>query len=192
MQSLPEHIAKLIRDGRKIEAIKLLREETGVDLKTAKEAVDKLDADPAFDPVSLDEAIANASGEVKELAQAGERIAAIELLMERTGVGLWDAEQAVDQFLESDAREDVPAEQQDKKVSDLVRDLASQGLLIQAIKVHRDETGLGLKESKEIVEQLPRSLVIPAKNIRGVLVTAIIAAFLLVLGMAMAVFFLQS
>jgi ribosomal protein L7/L12 len=39
-------------------------------------------------------------------------------------------------------------------VSAEVRALAMQGKKIQAIKVLRDETGLGLKESKDIVDRL--------------------------------------
>jgi large subunit ribosomal protein L7/L12 len=38
----PETIESLVRAGRKIEAIKLLREQTGLGLKEAKEHVDDL------------------------------------------------------------------------------------------------------------------------------------------------------
>ncbi len=39
-------------------------------------------------------------------------------------------------------------------VSEMVRQLALQGNKIAAIKLLRDETGLGLKEAKEIVDRL--------------------------------------
>lgn len=42
----------------------------------------------------------------------------------------------------------------DTWVSTTVRNLALQGKKIQAIKVLRDETGLGLKEAKDIVDRL--------------------------------------
>ena len=51
MEPLPEHIADLIRQGRKIEAIKLIREETGVGLKEAKDAVERLSA--VMDPLLM-------------------------------------------------------------------------------------------------------------------------------------------
>lgn len=37
---LPDDVVAAIEDGRKIEAIKLLREQRGLDLKSAKEAVE--------------------------------------------------------------------------------------------------------------------------------------------------------
>ena len=132
MDSLPEHIAELIRSGRKIEAIKMLREETGVDLQTAKEAVDRLDADPAFDPISA-------------LKTEG--------------------------------------------ISDDVLLLAWEGQLIPAIKLLRQQAGLGLKEAKEIVEQLPADPSLPQRSTGSVVVALVIAAVLLVMGIAMAVFF---
>ncbi|KQY56814.1 MULTISPECIES: ribosomal protein L7/L12 [unclassified Nocardioides] len=39
-------------------------------------------------------------------------------------------------------------------ISARVRQLAIEGKKIQAIKVHREETGLGLKEAKDAVESL--------------------------------------
>ena len=135
MDSLPEHIAELIRNGRKIEAIKMLRLETGVDLKTAKEAVDRLDADPAFDPISA-------------LKTEG--------------------------------------------ISDDVLRLAWEGQLIPAIKLLRQQAGLGLKEAKEIVEQLPIDPDLPPRRSASLFVIMAIAIFLLGLGMAFAVFFAQA
>jgi len=40
--SILDEVVALVRQGRKIEAIKLYREKTGADLKTAKDAVEKL------------------------------------------------------------------------------------------------------------------------------------------------------
>lgn len=37
-----DEVVALVRQGRKIEAIKLYREKTGADLKTARDAVEKL------------------------------------------------------------------------------------------------------------------------------------------------------
>lgn len=46
------------------------------------------------------------------------------------------------------------AELQGPPVSAEVRQLVLEGKKIQAIKVHRDQTGLGLKEAKDDVEAL--------------------------------------
>lgn len=135
MDSLPEHIAELIRNGRKIEAIQLLREETGIDLQTAKEAVDWLDAEPAFDPLPA--------------------------------------------FNVEDISDDVLL-------------LAWERQLIPAIKLLRQQSGLGLKEAKEMVEQLPVDPDLPQPSARSVVVLLVIAGALLVIGLALAVIFLYS
>ncbi len=41
-------------------------------------------------------------------------------------------------------------------VSDEVRSLAQSGKVIRAIKVHREQTGAGLAEAKQLVESLGR------------------------------------
>jgi ribosomal protein L7/L12 len=135
LDSLPEHIAELIRNGRKIEAIKMLRLETGVDLKTAKEAVDRLDADPAFDPVPA----LNAEG-----------------------------------------------------IPDDVLLLAWEGQLIPAIRLLRQQSGLGLKEANEIVQQLPVDPDLPPRRSASLFVIMAIAIALLGLGMAFAIFLSQA
>ena len=96
MESLPEHIADLIRQGRKIEAIRLLREETGVSLARAKEAVERIGAGldplppaPGAAPDALD-------AEVLALARSGRKVEAIKRLREQTGLGLKEAKERVD------------------------------------------------------------------------------------------------
>ena len=49
-------------------------------------------------------------------------------------------------FMHVDLNQAVP-------LSDAVRELAKAGQKIQAIKLHRDETGAGLKEAKDAVEE---------------------------------------
>jgi ribosomal protein L7/L12 len=46
------------------------------------------------------------------------------------------------------------AEPHEMRASEAVRQLAAQGNKIAAIKLLRDETGLGLKEAKAIVDRL--------------------------------------
>ena len=98
MYSLPEHIAELIRKGQKLEAIKLLREETGVSLEEAKEAVDHMDADPAFDPIGATNQLSGVSDEVQQMAWEGREIEAIKLLREESGLGLKEAKRVVEQL----------------------------------------------------------------------------------------------
>ena len=61
--NLPVEVVERIRAGRKIEAIKLLREKTGLGLKDAKLAVDAyIDADPELKK-RTDEILAAARGQ---------------------------------------------------------------------------------------------------------------------------------
>lgn len=96
-----EEIAALVRAGNKIEAIKRLRELTGMGLREAKEAVERIDS-PAAVHVLLQKARPSSPGpilidaDVRLLAQQGKRIDAIKLLRARKRIGLKDAKDAVD------------------------------------------------------------------------------------------------
>lgn len=97
MDPLPEHIANLIRQGRTVEAIRLIREETGAGLTEAKAAVDRLAAGmeplPAPPPVVAPTAL---PAEVEALARSGKTIEAIKVLRAQTGLGLKEAKERVE------------------------------------------------------------------------------------------------
>ncbi len=95
-QDLEGAIAELLRTGRKIEAIKRFREQTGAELKEAKDAVEALEQ-------GLPLAVPGRPGEefereLIELLQAGEKIEAIKLFRERTGTRLKEAKDAVERL----------------------------------------------------------------------------------------------
>ena len=115
-----DDVRGLVRAGRKIEAIKRYREETGVGLKEAKNAVDRLYAeisppgrftamnesqeysDEGLGSGSLrrermDDSVAY-SDEVRSLVRAGRKIEAIKRYREEMGVGLKEAKDAVDRL----------------------------------------------------------------------------------------------
>jgi ribosomal protein L7/L12 len=100
--SLEGQIRSLMQAGRKIEAIKIYRQETGSGLKEAKDAVEALAAwqpiagrsvksaeESGIDPNSLE-------GQVLALVQAQKKILAIKVYREQTGVGLKQAKDAVE------------------------------------------------------------------------------------------------
>jgi len=98
MTNHSQQIAELIRQGKKLEAIKLLRETTGIDLKEAKEQIEHLMSGSTPDNA---EHPAGAGAEklpddVLALAQAGKKIEAIKLLREQSGLGLKDAKDRID------------------------------------------------------------------------------------------------
>jgi len=100
MAESTEQIAELIRQGNKIEAIKLLRETTGVDLKRAKEEIDRLAASIDSNEISrasgMVDQSATVSPEVEELARQGKKIEAIKLLRAQAGIGLKEAKERVE------------------------------------------------------------------------------------------------
>ena len=97
-----EHIAALIRQGRKIEAIKLLREATGVSLKEAKDEIERLSRDLSGEERSgmqPEEGARQAlPEEVRVLAEQGKKIEAIKLLREQTGLSLKEAKARVEEM----------------------------------------------------------------------------------------------
>jgi ribosomal protein L7/L12 len=109
MEDRSREIADLIRQGKKIEAIKLLREQTGLGLKEARDKVERLSG--AWSPragYDLEAASlprgdrGSPSGEVPrevvDLALSGNKIGAIKLLREQTGLGLKEAKDRVEQI----------------------------------------------------------------------------------------------
>jgi hypothetical protein len=81
-------VRELIARGRKIEAIKLVREETGLGLKDAKDYCDALRAG-RLPPV------APLSDRVRELSRSGDHAGAITLVCAETGMSQAEAEEFV-------------------------------------------------------------------------------------------------
>jgi ribosomal protein L7/L12 len=100
------------------------------------------------DSVAPNPPAANWEDEARELMAQDRKIVAIKLVREKTGMGLAEAKSLVKSWSYSEparrpARGDWEAE---------ARALASAGRKIEAIKVVRERTGLGLKEAKDLVE----------------------------------------
>ena len=101
---IPAEAAALAASGKVIEAIKVTREQTGLSLKDAKDAVDAHLRDPhgtgTFDSPRKDPAVPG----VPELAilalEDGRLIDAITHTREATGLGLKDAKETVERYLE--------------------------------------------------------------------------------------------
>ncbi len=101
MNDTYQKIAELISKGRKLEAIKLLRETTGVGLKQAKEEIERLSREMSGEGQAeghTEHSAAQASPEqVRVLAEQGNKIEAIKVLRElEPGLSLKEAKQRVD------------------------------------------------------------------------------------------------
>lgn len=98
-----------------------------------------------------------------ELA-AGQKINAIKLYREYTGLGLAEAKAAIEQFRASDYSAGAPdtgaadtgaaeAGLSDQQLASILAELRAQKM-IQAIKLYRQYMGVGLADAKAAVEQL--------------------------------------
>ncbi|WP_283136093.1 ribosomal protein L7/L12 [Rhizohabitans arisaemae] len=81
----------LIQNGKKIQAIKLIREETGLGLKQAKHVADQMEAG-RYVPPRRAVAVPDLATRVRELTAAGRTEQAIHLIRGETGMGQDEAE----------------------------------------------------------------------------------------------------
>jgi len=92
-------LAELVKAGRILEAVKLVREVTGCGLKEAKDAVDQLargEAAPAKSGGGSADEVLNEA--VRQLLRRGAKLEAVKLYRERTGCGLKEAMDAVEKI----------------------------------------------------------------------------------------------
>jgi ribosomal protein L7/L12 len=88
-----DEILALLAQGRKIEAIRVYREQTGVGLKEAKDAVEALERGESIQAREFHDTLTQ---ELLSLLGRGEKIEAIKLYRDRTGTGLKEAKEAVE------------------------------------------------------------------------------------------------
>lgn len=92
-------------------------------------------------------------GELKELLASGNKISAIKRYREKTGAGLAEAKTAVES-LESSGLLPKPDRLDDSDLTSQIVNLLGRGEMVQATKLYREQSGLGLKQSKEAVERI--------------------------------------
>jgi ribosomal protein L7/L12 len=163
--SLEQEVHRLLDQGRKIEAIKRVRELTGAGLKAAKDAVEAVEQGlTSVDAFALEEPSLR---ELVELVRSGNKIEAIKLYRERTGVGLKEAKDAVEALERADAAR-VTESVGESFRRQLVA-LLGAGRKIEAIKLYRERTGVGLKQAKDAVERLGAEHGLPDRRAMGCL-----------------------
>lgn len=153
-----EAIRYQIRMDNKINAIKLYRQQTNIGLKEAKEAVEMMQVEmQATKAFNLAEAYKN-ENDIEYILLAGNKINAIKIYRQRTGVGLKEAKEAVERMMKEgpDAADSATnaAPQQGLVDPDELQRLIRTGQKLQAIKYYRETTGMGLKEAKDAVDWL--------------------------------------
>lgn len=91
-------------------------------------------------------------GAVRLLLTQGKKIAAIKLYREQTGVGLAEAKIAVESIERGDGVPDRKVAAADPEQQ--ILQLLAAGKKIEAIKLYREQMGVGLKDAKDAVEAL--------------------------------------
>ena len=172
----PEQLDAIRREtlaGNKIIAIKLYREATGKGLAESKHDIETFEvewrsgalaAKPA--PAPIVSPTPQQLEQVRREVLAGNKIQAIKLYREMSHVSLFDAKQAIDQLdlqlrastpesfaAPPSAESAVPSPPTPEQLEP-IKAQALAGNKIQAIKLYRELTGLGLAESKQAVEDL--------------------------------------
>jgi ribosomal protein L7/L12 len=94
-EPLPADVVDLLQQDRVVEAIKRLRETTGLGLKEAKDAVDAYRTQRTT-PGTRSASIDPLPPDVLAAMERGQKIEAIRLLRDRTGMGLKEAKEAVE------------------------------------------------------------------------------------------------
>jgi ribosomal protein L7/L12 len=101
-------VAELLREGRKIEAIKLYREQTGVGLKEAKDAVEAMERGETVEapplpaaPRRITSEMAIDDAELRRHLSGGRLIEAIKRYRELTGLGLKESKDAIESLRDS-------------------------------------------------------------------------------------------
>lgn len=156
-------LRELVADGQKIEAIKRVRELTGLGLKEAKDYVELLPHVAtlvAAEPTSLvrpDER--EVEREARALLESGNTIAAVKRVRELTGWGLKESREYVQSLSPTQPGSAPPSigaapQPGDPAADPEVQIQLARGNKIQAIKRVRELTGWGLKEAKDFVDRL--------------------------------------
>ncbi|WP_053202831.1 ribosomal protein L7/L12 [Jiangella muralis] len=117
-------------------------------------------APAGMDRAALDDA-------VRALLAEGKLIPAVKLVRERTGFGLKDAKEYVER-LPAGASAPPSAPSPDTVTPEAmahIQQLVAQGKTIQAVKVLREHTGLGLKQAKDTVDRMAESGVVAALDL---------------------------
>ena len=153
-----EQIRQLTQSGRIIDAIKEYRLITNSGLKEAKDAVEAIMHGSyvngsAPEPARQTE-VSSQQRQILDLMARNEKIEAIKLYRLWTNVGLKEAKDAVE-AMERGEVVSIPVQPNaDASTDDQIRALLAKKQKIEAIKVYRLATNLGLKEAKDYVEAI--------------------------------------
>jgi ribosomal protein L7/L12 len=153
--------------GQTIEAIRMVREMTGLGLKEAKDYVDALPNAPPMMTVARQMVMAASGGagvstsvrtEAAALVARGQMIEAITLVRERTGMGLKEAKDYVEHLAAGQraAITDPRRALDDPRLRAQVAQLVAAGQTAQAMKLVQSASGCSIELARHYIDQLRR------------------------------------
>ena len=124
----------------------------------------------------MDKPIADLEQQVRSLLDQGQKIAAVKLYKDHTGVGLAEAKEAVE-AMQAGAGPPPPSDIADDLKSELLR-LLGRGDKLEAVKLYKDQKGTSLLEAKQAVESLAarHGLVPQQAGCLGVVLAVVVVA----------------
>jgi ribosomal protein L7/L12 len=182
-RELESQVLTLIRNTKKIEALKLIHAATGLGLKESKEIVDKMSTGATLaDSVALHINVVwpegfregvndTALAEIDAYIHSGNKIEALKKVREVTHLGLKESNELTNKLIESaksrqllwltkgaDVGPSADHGPDQTANLDAVKDLIWRRQKIEAIKLYREQHGCGLKEAKEEIDRLSAEL----------------------------------
>src|SRR5262245_20800607 len=115
---------------------------------------------------------------IRTLVKSGQKIEAIKVYREYTGLGLKEAKDAVEAL---ERGGDISVGQTGEACEREVIALVANGAKIQAIRLYRERTGAGLKEAKDAVEAMAAKHGIVAPGGLGIGSLVVVLLFVLAL-----------
>jgi ribosomal protein L7/L12 len=162
--ALDDEVRALLGKDQKIAAIKRVREATGLGLAESKDYVEAIERGEA--PLSTGALSSSSSSssswqeEAKAALKSGNKILAVKIVRDATGLSLKDAKDAVDALevggaLPSTATRSSSAAAAATTNDEVQRTLVAlvrAGKTIEAIKLYRTATGTSLKDAKDAID----------------------------------------
>jgi len=125
----------------------------------------------------MDMPSADLEQQVRSLLDQGQKIQAVKLYKDQTGVGLAEAKEAVESMQADADPPSSPAEPGGDLEAELLR-LLGRGDKLEAVKLYKDQNGTSLLEAKQVVESLAarHGLVTQRGGCLGVMLAVVLAA----------------
>ncbi len=162
-------VNELLEQGRKLEAVKIISENKKIDLKTAKDIVDKIAASKSENLINLNFSETKKGNlefdleKVNELLKQGRKLEAVKIISENKKIDLKTAKDIVDKIAASKSEDLVNLNFSETKKGNLefvlvkVTELVKQGSKLEAVKIIRENTTIDLKTAKDIVDKIAAS-----------------------------------